>query len=60
MGNIKDFVISRGVLKEYTGDGGDIIIPIFDCKGKEWKTFLKIKFIRDLYYDNQEMQCDFF
>ncbi len=51
MGNIKDFVISRGVLKEYTGDGGDIIIPIFDCKGKEWKTFLKIKFTRDLYYD---------
>ena len=27
MSNINDFVIENGVLKEYQGQGGDVVIP---------------------------------
>ena len=27
MSNINDFVIENGVLKKYTGSGGDVVIP---------------------------------
>ena len=27
MSDINDFVIENGVLKEYTGPGGDVVIP---------------------------------
>lgn len=28
MSNVNDFVIENGVLKEYTGSGGDVVIPV--------------------------------
>jgi hypothetical protein len=27
MSDLKDFIIENGVLKKYTGEGGDVIIP---------------------------------
>ena len=30
MSNPSDFVIKNGVLEEYKGPGGDVVIPIFE------------------------------